>query len=303
MNASNETVMFKGLSTLRPSGNSTIDNDQINSNIQFDSVKGNVNSGSIEKDAHVYDLCALETLARNAYEEAAKQPTMCSKQEYHCLLIYFKALNFLTIKNGVGDAEYPYTSRKKTLVPPDVDARLITPSKDNDLFGKLVLRPEGNNIIALKWLWKNKCDAKNLWLRTNLGIVAYGYKQDEGIDFDEFILLLLLVLSCSIVYCFDGKRVIIFFQMDVKTAFSQWVPLKREVLVIIMAQQLHEADVHPDKLCPPNKRYDLMDANKKVDLEHVQCPPKSKIMTNIIKNHSLRFNIAASSSVPWIYMA
>ncbi|GKE70188.1 hypothetical protein Tco_1528260, partial [Tanacetum coccineum] len=54
---------------------------------------------------------------------------------------------------------------------------------------------------------------------------------------------------------------------------------------------------------PPNKRYDLMDANKKVDLEHVQCPPESKILTNIIKNHPLRFSIAASSSVPWIYMA
>ncbi|GJX97830.1 hypothetical protein Tco_0353628 [Tanacetum coccineum] len=46
-----------------------------------------------------------------------------------------------------------------------------------------------------------------------------------------------------------------------------------------------------------------MDANKKVDLEHVQCPPESKILTNIIKNHPLRFSIAASSSVPWIYMA
>ncbi|GJW79535.1 hypothetical protein Tco_0143510 [Tanacetum coccineum] len=46
--------------------------------------------------------------------------------------------------------------------------------------------------------------------------------------------------------------------------------------IIIMAQQQHAADVHPDELCPPNKRYDLMDANK---------------------------NIAASSSVPWIYMA
>ncbi|GJQ98888.1 hypothetical protein Tco_0521873 [Tanacetum coccineum] len=38
--------------------------------------------------------------------------------------------------------------------------------------------------------------------------------------------------------------------------------------IIIMAQQQHAADVHPDELCPPNKRYDLMDANKKVDLEH-----------------------------------
>ncbi|GKA44979.1 hypothetical protein Tco_0737775 [Tanacetum coccineum] len=70
-----------------------------------------------------------------------------------------------------------------------------------------------------------------------------------------------------------------------------------------MAQQQHAADVHPDELCPPNKRYDLMDANKKVDLDHVQCPSESKILTNIIKNHPLRFSIAASSSVPWIYMA
>ncbi|GJR83847.1 hypothetical protein Tco_0154632 [Tanacetum coccineum] len=67
-------------------------------------------------------------------------------------------------------------------------------------------------------------------------------------------------------------------------------------IVIIMAQQQHAAEVHPDELCPPNKRYDLMDANKKVDLEHVQCPPESKILTNIIKNHPLRFSIAASSS-------
>ncbi|GJW53593.1 retrovirus-related pol polyprotein from transposon TNT 1-94 [Tanacetum coccineum] len=73
-------------------------------------------------------------------------------------------------------------------------------------------------------------------------------------------------------------------------------------ILIIMAQQQHAADVHPDELCPPNKRYDLMDANKKVDLNQMQCPPESKILTNIIKNHPLRFNIAASSSVPWIYL-
>nr|GEV28176.1 integrase, catalytic region, zinc finger, CCHC-type, peptidase aspartic, catalytic [Tanacetum cinerariifolium] len=74
-------------------------------------------------------------------------------------------------------------------------------------------------------------------------------------------------------------------------------------IVIIIAHQQLVADVYPDELCPPNKRYDLMDANKKIDLEHVQCPPKSKILTNIIKNYPLRFSIAASSSVPWIYMA
>ncbi|GJR23171.1 retrovirus-related pol polyprotein from transposon TNT 1-94 [Tanacetum coccineum] len=53
--------------------NSSIGDDQINSNIKFDSFKGNVNSGSVEKDTHVPDLCAVEKLARNAYKEAKKQ--------------------------------------------------------------------------------------------------------------------------------------------------------------------------------------------------------------------------------------
>ncbi|GJR16309.1 gag-pol polyprotein [Tanacetum coccineum] len=48
--------------------NSTIGDDQIDSDIIFDSPNGNVNSGSIEKDTHVLDLCALEQLARNAYQ-------------------------------------------------------------------------------------------------------------------------------------------------------------------------------------------------------------------------------------------
>ncbi|GJX92837.1 retrovirus-related pol polyprotein from transposon TNT 1-94 [Tanacetum coccineum] len=46
---------------------------EINSNIKFDSFKGNVNSGSVDKDTHVPDLCAVENLARNAYQEAEKQ--------------------------------------------------------------------------------------------------------------------------------------------------------------------------------------------------------------------------------------
>ncbi|GKC67177.1 hypothetical protein Tco_1099775 [Tanacetum coccineum] len=45
-----------------------------------------------------------------------------------------------------------------------------------------------------------------------------------------------------------------------------------------------------------------MDANKKIDLDNLLCPNESKIMANILQNHPLRFSIAASSSVPWIYL-
>nr|GEW43776.1 putative reverse transcriptase domain-containing protein [Tanacetum cinerariifolium] len=59
--------------------NSTIGDDQIDSNIIFDTPNGNVNSGSVEKDTHVPDLCALEQLARNAYQEAEKQQIFAQK--------------------------------------------------------------------------------------------------------------------------------------------------------------------------------------------------------------------------------
>ncbi|GKA19267.1 integrase, catalytic region, zinc finger, CCHC-type containing protein [Tanacetum coccineum] len=57
----------------------TIGDDQIDSNIILDSSNGNDNSGSIEKDTHVPDLCALERLARNAYQEAEKQQIFAQK--------------------------------------------------------------------------------------------------------------------------------------------------------------------------------------------------------------------------------
>nr|GEW82272.1 hypothetical protein [Tanacetum cinerariifolium] len=57
----------------------TIDDDQIDSNIIFDTPNGNVNSGNVEKDTHVPDLCAFEQLARNAYQEAEKQQIFAQK--------------------------------------------------------------------------------------------------------------------------------------------------------------------------------------------------------------------------------
>ncbi|GKD25925.1 hypothetical protein Tco_1232139 [Tanacetum coccineum] len=59
--------------------NSIVGDDQIDSDNIFDSPNGNVNSGSTEKDTHVPDLCALEQLARNTYQEAKKQQIFAQK--------------------------------------------------------------------------------------------------------------------------------------------------------------------------------------------------------------------------------
>ncbi|GJW21286.1 retrovirus-related pol polyprotein from transposon TNT 1-94 [Tanacetum coccineum] len=43
----------------------------------------------------------------------------------------------------------------------------------------------GRNIIAVKWIWKNKTDAENTVIQNKSRLVAKGYGQEEGIDFEE----------------------------------------------------------------------------------------------------------------------
>ncbi|GKA99173.1 retrovirus-related pol polyprotein from transposon TNT 1-94 [Tanacetum coccineum] len=48
-----------------------------------------------------------------------------------------------------------------------------------------VPRPDRKNIIAVKWIRKSKSDADNIVIQNKSRLVAEGYKQEEGIDFEE----------------------------------------------------------------------------------------------------------------------
>ncbi|GJV56221.1 retrovirus-related pol polyprotein from transposon TNT 1-94 [Tanacetum coccineum] len=50
---------------------------------------------------------------------------------------------------------------------------------------EIVERHIGRNIIGVKWLWKNKTNAENMVIRNKCCLVAKGYRQEEGIDFEE----------------------------------------------------------------------------------------------------------------------
>ncbi|GJS27487.1 retrovirus-related pol polyprotein from transposon TNT 1-94 [Tanacetum coccineum] len=95
---------------------------------------------------------------------------------------------------------------------------------------ELVPRPEGKNVIALKWLWKNKCDAENIVVRNKSRLVAKGYKQEEGIDFEESFAPVARLEAVRMFIAFAAHMNITIFQMDVKTAFLNG-PLKEEVYV------------------------------------------------------------------------
>ena len=83
----------------------------------------------------------------------------------------------------------------------------------------LVPRPDNKHIIGTRWVFKNKLDENGIIVRNKARLVAQGYNQQEGIDFDETFapvarleaIRLLLAYACSMNFQL--------FQMDVKSAF------------------------------------------------------------------------------------
>ncbi|GJV19526.1 retrovirus-related pol polyprotein from transposon TNT 1-94 [Tanacetum coccineum] len=73
-----------------------------------------------------------------------------------------------------------------------------------------------------------------------------------------------IAISCNPVQHSQYQLVDLFTKSLPKELFKYFV----HRFVIIMAQPQISTDVHQDELCPPNKRYALMDANKKIDLDN-----------------------------------
>ncbi|GJW49900.1 retrovirus-related pol polyprotein from transposon TNT 1-94 [Tanacetum coccineum] len=85
---------------------------------------------------------------------------------------------------------------------------------------ELVPRPDGKNIIAVKWLWKNKSDAENIVIQNKSRFVfVKGYNQEEGIDFEESFASVSRLEAVRMFVAFAVHKNITVFQMDVKTAF------------------------------------------------------------------------------------
>ncbi|GJY37423.1 retrovirus-related pol polyprotein from transposon TNT 1-94 [Tanacetum coccineum] len=88
----------------------------------------------------------------------------------------------------------------------------------NDVW-ELVPQPRNMTIIGTKWVFRNKLDENGVVSRNKARLVAQGYNQQEGIDYDETYALVARLESIRILLTYACALDFKLFQMDVKSAF------------------------------------------------------------------------------------
>jgi hypothetical protein len=95
---------------------------------------------------------------------------------------------------------------------------------------ELVDPPPGCKPIWTKWVWKNKEGEKGEVVRNKSRLVAQGFSQNVGIDYDETFAPIAHLEAIRILLAFSMAKGFKLHQMDVKSAFLNGV-LEEEVYV------------------------------------------------------------------------
>nr|GEW09948.1 retrovirus-related Pol polyprotein from transposon TNT 1-94 [Tanacetum cinerariifolium] len=95
---------------------------------------------------------------------------------------------------------------------------------------KLVPRPDKVMVITLKWIYKVKLDELGGILKNKARLMARGYRQKEGINFEKSFASVARLEAIRIFLAYAAHKNMVVYQMDVKTAFLNG-NLREEVYV------------------------------------------------------------------------
>jgi Reverse transcriptase (RNA-dependent DNA polymerase) len=83
----------------------------------------------------------------------------------------------------------------------------------------LVEMPRGKNIIGVKWIFRTKVGSDGEIIKYKASLVAKGYKQQQGIDYEETFSPVARFETIRIVLAVAAKLGVPVYQFDVKSAF------------------------------------------------------------------------------------
>ncbi|KAJ9555797.1 hypothetical protein OSB04_010411 [Centaurea solstitialis] len=83
----------------------------------------------------------------------------------------------------------------------------------------LVDLPKGHRVIGTKWIFRNKTDERGIVIKNKARLVAQGYTQEEGIDYDDVFAPVARIEAIRLFLAFASYKGFKVYQMDVKSAF------------------------------------------------------------------------------------
>ncbi|GJZ11334.1 putative ribonuclease H-like domain-containing protein [Tanacetum coccineum] len=83
----------------------------------------------------------------------------------------------------------------------------------------LVDLPNGKRPIGTKWVFRNKKDERGIMIKNKARLVAQGYTQEEGIDYDEVFAPVARIEAIRLFLAYASFKDFVVYQMDVKSAF------------------------------------------------------------------------------------
>nr|GEW46074.1 hypothetical protein [Tanacetum cinerariifolium] len=106
----------------------------------------------------------------------------------------------------------------------------VTSAQFSSTVWELVLRPYKVMVITVKWIYKVKLDKLGGILKNKARLVARGYSQEEGIDFEESFASVARLEAIRIFLAYAAHKNMVVYHMDVKTVFLNG-NLREEVYV------------------------------------------------------------------------
>ncbi|GKA06635.1 putative ribonuclease H-like domain-containing protein [Tanacetum coccineum] len=94
----------------------------------------------------------------------------------------------------------------------------------------LVELPNRKRAIGTKWVFRNKKDERGIMIKNKARLVAQGYTQEEGINYDEVFAHVARIKAIRLFLAYASFKDFVVYQMDVKSAFM-YGNIKEEVYV------------------------------------------------------------------------